>query len=148
MKNYKIKTAILSFLFLSSAAFGQQAEKTLVKSFNVDNEQQVTLDLPGQVEVKHWNNKVMRVQMTITLENGSVPMLKSLITAGRYNLTSEMIEGNYTILAPNFAREIKLRGAPLKEKVSYIVYSPENVHIQLTGEASTSTNTTMDGSSL
>lgn len=136
---FKIKATIFSFLLIAGSAFGQQAEKTLVKSFNIDGEQEVILDLPGEVEVKHWNNKVMRVQMTISLGNGSVPMLKSLISAGRYNLDTKTDESNYTVYAPNIAREIKLRGEPLKEKIAYTVFSPEHVTITLSNNASAST---------
>lgn len=138
MMTFKIKATIFSLLFIAGTAFGQQAEKTLVKSFNIDGEQEVILDLPGEVEVKHWNNKVMRVQMTISLNNGSVPMLKSLISAGRYNLDAKTADDEFVVYAPNMAREIKLRGEPLKEKIAYTVLSPENVTVTLSNDASAS----------
>ena len=80
----------------------------------------------------------MRVQMTISLDNGSVPMLKSLISAVRYNLDA-ITEDGYIVYAPNMAREIILRGEPLKEKVAYTIFSPENVTITLNNDTSAAT---------
>ncbi len=148
MNTFQSNFALIVFFLFTATAFAQQTEKTLVKSFNIDNVQEVTLDLDGSVEVKHWNNRLMRVQMTVALENGSVHMLKSLVTAGRYNLVSNEDGEEYTILAPNLAREIKLRGEPLQEKVAYTIFAPENVSIKLSSDASTSKESVKDGNSL
>lgn len=148
MNTFKRNTAIFFLFLFSVSAFAQQTEKTLVKSFNVDQTSEVTLDLKGEVEVQHWNSKLVRVQMTIALHNGSIPMLKSLITAGRYNLLSTTEDDSYTIHAPNMNREIKLKGEPLQEKIVYTVFAPENVSIKLASDASTSKDSVKDSNSL
>ncbi|MEL6637219.1 MAG: hypothetical protein AAFW73_20890 [Bacteroidota bacterium] len=148
MNTFHSNFALIVLFLFSSTGFAQQTEKTLVKSFNIDKVQEVTLDLDGAVEVRHWNNRLMRVQMTIALENGSVHMLKSLVSAGRYNLVHTDDGEVYTINAPNLAREIKLRGEPLQEKIEYVVFAPENISIRLADDASTSKDSVKDGGSL
>ncbi len=148
MNTFKQNLATFILVLFSVSVFAQQAEKTLVKSFNIDATQEVTLDLPGTVEVKHWNNKVMRIQMTISIENGSDPMLKSLVSAGRYNINAVTENGEYRVEAPNMAREIKLKGQPLKEKIAYTVFTPERISVTLADETSTSTEEDSDDASL
>jgi len=76
----------------------------------------------------------MRVQMLIGVA-GSDAMLKSLITAGRYNLQLEESETGLIVSSPGLARKITVRGASLKENVSYVVYVPEDVTVSYGGEA-------------
>ena len=85
------------------------------------------LDLAGQVEVIEWGNKLMRVNMTIGLDNGNEGMLKSLVQIGRYNLRSNENDRGLVVNAPNLQRQITVRGNEIKENISYIIYKPENV---------------------
>lgn len=130
------------FLFLSifavDVANAQAAEKTLVKSFNLKGMNVVTLDLPGEVEVKQWNNPIMRVQMTIEIEHVKEATLKSLIKAGRYNLQSKEGEEEYAVSAPNMNRTVKIGGQELKENISYVVFAPEDVMVKLADSTSAS----------
>lgn len=130
----------LSFLLLSilsvNFANAQSAEKTLVKSFNLKGMNVVTLNLPGEVEVQQWNNPIMRVQMTIGIENVREATLKSLVKAGRYNLQSKEGEEEYEISAPGMNRTVKIGGQELRENISYIVYAPEDVMVKLADSSS------------
>jgi hypothetical protein len=65
--------------------------------------------------------------MHIELDRGSEALLKSLVRAGRYNLTAEETEDIYSIVAPNLNREIKIGGQPLNDQVSFVVKKPRNV---------------------
>lgn len=141
MNSLKPKLTILSLFLVTTLMFGQSiAEKTLVKSFNLKGSDVVLMDLKGDVEVKHWKNEVMRIQMTIEIENRSSSMLKSLITAGRYNLISKTEDGEFVIFSPGMDRNIKIRGTNLEEKISYIVYAPEDVMVKLGGDVSTASS--------
>lgn len=132
----------LSFLILAvltmNFATAQSAEKILVKSFNLKGMNIVTLDLPGEVEVQQWNNSIMRIQMTVGIENVKEATLKSLVKVGRYNLQSKEGEEEYTVSAPNMNRTVKIGGQELKENISYIVYAPEEVMIKLADSTSAS----------
>lgn len=138
MKAIKKLSLLVPLLFSIVITNGQQAEKTFVKSFNVKDVQLVLLDLDGKIEVKEWNNSdLMRVQIKVGLENGTVAMLKSLVEAGRYNLHSNDESGDYKVFAPGLARQVKFRGQDLLENISYTVFAPENVTIKLNNEVST-----------
>ena len=129
--------ALTFSLVCTATAVAQQAEKILVKSFNLHGNQVVELNLDGPVEVKTWDSDLMRIQMTVAISNGSEAMLKSLLTAGRYNLISSEEEAHYEVSAPNLQREVMLRGNPLVEKISYLVFAPKDVVVKLANEAET-----------
>ena len=86
MKN----TFLLLFMLISSITIAQQAEKTLIKTFNANNTDQVVLDFAGDISIEKWNNPTIRVRMQISYQNASVHIMKYLITKGRYNLKSEI----------------------------------------------------------
>ena len=109
-------------------------EKTLVKSFNLKGSQEITLNLEGDIDVQERVGEIVRVQMTIGVA-GSEAMLKSLITAGRYNLKMQDTENGPLIDSPGLQREITVRGSKLVETISYVVYVPENVTVKYGSEA-------------
>jgi hypothetical protein len=120
-------TLTILLLFATTTLIGQQVEKTLVKSFNLGGLQTVALNVDAPVEVVDWDQPFLRVQMHIELDRGSEALLKSLVRAGRYNLTAEETEDIYSIVAPNLNREIKIGGQPLNDQVSFVVKKPRNV---------------------
>ncbi len=133
MRNFVQKSFTLTvlLLFVSFMTYGQQVEKTLVKSFNLQGNQVVALQMDGPIEVKAWNNDFLRVQMQVTLKEGSEALLKSLVQAGRYNLRYEIDGESYKILAPQLGLVVKVGSKPLEDSVSYIVYAPENVLVKV-----------------
>lgn len=140
----KILTIFL--LGITSLAFAQSTEKTLVKSFPLEAKT-VSLDLIGATEVKTWDNELLRVQITITLHNGSEAVLKSLISAGRYNLIAKIENGQTVISAPAMAREVQIGGKALQDDVSFIIYAPKNASVTSKTANSTSQSNTDGGSS-
>ncbi|MCH2084271.1 MAG: hypothetical protein MK226_17880 [Saprospiraceae bacterium] len=139
----KLKSYILAtlLLFVGILSFAQQAEKTLVKTFNLHGNNVVRLDMNGPVEVRTWKNPTMRVQMTISSENGSNALLKSLVQSGRYNLRSTQGEEGLVINAPAFKREVKLGKTLIQENLSFVIYAPENTSVRWSNEASTDYST-------
>ncbi len=121
---------LLPLLLAVVPSQAQHAEKTLVKSFNLNGQTAVLLDMDGDMDVTTWNEPQMRIQMTITLQNGSETMLKTLVTAGRYNLDSKEKDGAFSIVAPGLGRQVKLgSGQFLGEQISYRVFAPKGVTI-------------------
>ncbi|MCI4650725.1 hypothetical protein [Phaeodactylibacter sp.] len=120
-------TLTILLLFATTTLIGQQVEKTLVKSFNLGGLQTVSLNVEAPVEVVDWDQPFMRVQMHIELDRGSEALLKSLVRAGRYNLTADEAEGTYSIVAPNLGREIKIGGQPLNDRISFVIKKPRSV---------------------
>lgn len=139
----KVKTFLLTttlLLLANSFLISQGVEKILVKSFNLNGNETVDLQLSGDVEVEEWNSDIMRVQMTITAENTSETTLKSLIKAGRYNIKSKEENDTYKIYVPGIEREIRVKGTPLNDKVSYVVSVPQGTFVRLADESSTELN--------
>ncbi len=141
MKSLKTSMILLATLLLNTAMIGQSTDRTLVKSFNLKGQETIVLDLKGNVEVKEWKGEIMRVQMNIAIANGSNSMLKSLITAGRYNLKSKVEDEGMTIFAPGMQRDIKIKGSALQEKITYTVFAPDDVTIKLTDDVSSNIKT-------
>lgn len=131
----KIQLTLICFFLTTVLVIAQtNVEKTLVKSFNLKGNTQVTLNFEGDIQVQERAGEIMRVQMLIGVA-GSDAMLKSLITAGRYNLELEESENGLIVSSPGLARKITVRGESLKENVSYVVYVPEDVTVSYGGEA-------------
>ena len=108
----------------------QQAEKTLVKGFNLAGSNVVLLDVAPEsdVVVKEWSQEQMRVIMTVSLGNGSDQMLKSLVKVGRYNLDSSIEPDRLKVFLPGLERNVKLRsGGELIEILKFEIYAPANV---------------------
>ena len=137
----KIHKPIL-FLILTlagSSLLAQSAQKTLVKSFNVDDVSQVNLRVDGPVEVKTWKQKTVRIVMEISLFNRPESFLKGMISAGRYNLLSFTKADIMTIIQPGIKKEVRLKDGQLRESFRYLVYAPENIYVQVESESSSST---------
>ena len=139
MKRLTLTTVLLSSMITMVMA-QTITEKTLVKAFNLGTNDYVELDLQGDVEIREWSQKIMRVQIDLAVENTSSATLKSLVSAGRYNLKSTETADGLLITAPGMNRTVTLRGETLKEHVSYVVFVPENVMVQMKDSASASVN--------
>ena len=145
MTRFKNNSALLFGLLLSTVSIAQQAsERTLVKSFNLQGNETVVLDFEGAVEVQTWSNSTVRVQMNIKVNNRPDSFLKSMITAGRYNLDAMEGDQGITISAPGMERKVKLRGAELQESLSYLVFAPEHVQVVLSNEATSNLEDTIE----
>jgi len=145
MKKYY---TLIAFLILTWAVQAQpMTEKTFVKSFNFENQQEILLDLAGDVEIQQWSNSLMRVQITIALPNGTEAMLKSLIRAGRYNLQAQAEDGHTLVQAPNLLRKVTVGGKELQENISYTVFAPKNLTVKLAKKESASSTATSELSS-
>lgn len=136
MKNARTWLTVCLALVFSAGLGAQSVEKTLVKSFNLQAANAVTLELEGPVDVQVWSNSTMRIQMTIGLEQGSESMLRSLIQAGRYNLHNQGQSESFLVNMPGMNREVLINGSPLRERLSYQVFVPEGVQVDIVSPAS------------
>jgi hypothetical protein len=124
---------LVLFMFIASISVAQQAEKTLLKTFNISNSEQVVLDIDGVVNVEKWSNPTVRIQMEITYKNANVHVMKYLITKGRYNFKSEVTADGYSISIPEIGKPVQISkdGKMLEETITYTVFVPENVSVIL-----------------
>jgi hypothetical protein len=147
MKNFKAPISLAMSLLMCTSMIAQSAERTLVKSFNLKENKTVVLDLKGQVEVQHWKNDLVRIQIGINLENASDAVLKSLIAAGRYNLTAVEDNNGLVISSPTLDKEITIKGQSLKEYLTYTVFLPEDISVKIADESSTTVEIVKENSS-
>lgn len=148
MKSSPTLFLFLGMFLISSVAQSQSAEKNLVKSFNLQGKTSIVLDLGENVEVQQWNNEAVRVQMTISLTNGSESNLKALIQSGRYNMQSEFTADALKISVPALQRPARLNGFEAKESISFTVFVPTGVTVKAATDASASKEGAKDKSSL
>jgi hypothetical protein len=128
MITYSKTLLLIPLLLLSNIAIGQ-AERTFVKSFNLQGRQTVILNLGDNIQVNQWDSDLMRVQMTVSTPNVSDAMLKSIAESGRYMLKNEMTAQAFIVNVPAVQKTIKINGNDLKETITYTVYMPKNVTV-------------------
>ncbi|MCC7504757.1 MAG: hypothetical protein IT259_05635 [Saprospiraceae bacterium] len=131
-----ISSTFLFLLALSASVAAQNAGKTFSKSFNTDGKQILALDLPGEVDLKVWDNPSIRIEISVSLPDGTNPaMLNELANVGRYNLTAKPEGDALLIVAPNLSRPVKVKGQDLKEALVFVVYVPKKMEVELRNAA-------------
>ncbi len=123
----------LPLLLLSSIATGQ-VERTFVKSFNLQSKNAVVLTMGENVQVVPWDSDLIRVQMTVSIENMNDATLKAFAETGRYTLKSEIKDESFTISAPFLKNMIKINGNNVKETIKYVIYAPKGIEVFKNGE--------------
>ena len=111
----------------------QVVSRTFTKAFNISGINHVTLDLPGAIELKTWDNETIRFEITVQLPSGNVSTVNELANVGRYNLALNTTGASTSIEAPNLKRQIKIQGQEIKENITFLVHVPKNVQIDLPG---------------
>ena len=114
-----------------SVASAQSAAKTFSKSFNTTGKTTAVLDLPGNVELKTWDNPTLRIEITVNLASGNEALLNELASVGRYNLKATPTGTTLTIQSPNLQKQVRIKGEVLKEEVSFIVFVPKDLKTEL-----------------
>ncbi|MCC6460991.1 MAG: hypothetical protein IT260_11005 [Saprospiraceae bacterium] len=127
------KRTVLLVLLLTFAlsAFAQTTEKTFTKSFNTEGKTHLKFDLPGTIDLKVWNSPSIRIEIFVSLPAGNVSMLDQLAKVGRYNLTAAAAGESLNITAPNLYKVVKVKGEELHEKVSYVVFVPKDMQVEM-----------------
>ena len=133
MATYTRSLILILLIGFSAILNGQTAEKTLLKSFNTGGLDRLIFELPGQAEVKVWENPTIRIQLNLALPNSNVGTLDELIRVGRYNLVSSTANGVFTVNSPNMGGKITIKGQELKEQVSFVVFVPKNTTVKVNG---------------
>ena len=128
----RIISLVLLLALTLSAAAQNTAAKTFNKSFNTESKTTIRLDLPGEVDLKIWNNPSIRIEISVSLPSGGNPaMLNELANVGRYNLVAKPVEDVLLIQAPNMQKQIRVKGEELRETLSFVVYVPKDLKVQV-----------------
>ncbi len=124
----------LPLLLLTSIATGQ-AERTFVKSFNLQSKQTVMLNLGENMQITPWDSEILRIQMTVTLATTNDATLKAFAETGRYTLKSEIKDESFVVFAPLLQNLIKINGSDVKEQINYVIYVPKGVTVLKNGDS-------------
>ena len=131
--NIKISAFTLAlFLCLNTLVSAQNpAGKTFTKAFNTEGKGTIRLELPGIVDLKIWDSPSIRCEISAVLPGTNGSMLNELANIGRYNLVSK-VEGDVLIItAPNLQKQLKVKGEEIKESMTYVVYVPKDLQIEM-----------------
>lgn len=122
---------LFTLLYLALPIFSQSAQKTFSKSFNADDAGRIRLEVPGNVDLKVWNNPTIRVEISVHLPSGNTSLLNELANVGRYNLTAALKDGVLSIDAPNLQKVIRIKGEELREDVRFTVFIPKGLEVEM-----------------
>jgi hypothetical protein len=126
----RFATLLILFAF-SRFVVAQSAEKTFSKSFATEGKGTIRLDLPGAIDLKVWDTPTIRISFTVSSPGIDAATLGGLADAGRYNLVSKSEDDVLTIFAPNMQRQLKLKGQEVRETLSYVVFVPRDLKIEM-----------------
>lgn len=124
-------TFLIALLAAATPLSAQTAAKTFNKTFNTDGQGTITLDLPGTIDVKTWDNTTVRIEISVSLPSGNNAMLSELATVGRYNLISKSTLTQLLITAPNMAKQVRVKGEIIKETLTFVVFAPKDLKIEV-----------------
>ncbi|MCP4443312.1 MAG: hypothetical protein GY810_30795 [Aureispira sp.] len=128
-----MKNIIAIFIFVIGFAFTSfgQTQKTIVKSFQNDSYHTVALAFDGEIEVKEWDQNVIRISTTVDAKNFNERTLKYLVTKGRYNY--EILEkgGTLIFLMPATEKTVSLHGIDLNEEYNYTISVPKGITVEI-----------------
>ena len=132
MKKIFTFSAIWFFLSFTITATAQ-TEKVFVKTLNLEGKTILTFNVTGNVEVVHNNANadIARIQLTVNLPHNGENVLKACTETGRYLLRSENDVKEIVVSAPALKFGVKIGNAFIEENVSYIVYVPVGVEVNV-----------------
>lgn len=132
MTNSRIPFALILIASLAVSISAQTtAGKTFTKAFNTDGKSTLRLELPGTIDLKVWDNPSIKFEISVSLPTGNGPMLNELANIGRYNLAAKADGDALVITAPNLQKQLKVKGQEFKESLSFVVFVPKNLEIQM-----------------
>lgn len=130
----KDKIFTLTLIMMLGAVLQLQAqgvEKTLVQSLNQGDSYAVQFEMNGPIEIREWNDPIIRIQTTIKLHNATETILRSLVQAGRYSPKGTADAGLFTVNVPGLDKQVTVGGQELQESFSYIIFVPKELSVEL-----------------
>jgi len=127
----------MKYLFLTLAlvlgctlgAFSQ-VQKNIVKSYQYNDAQVLTLAVEGDIVIEEWDEKIVRLVTTIDAVNFNEPTLKALTEAGRYTASSKNVGDAMILTMLKAQKELEIRGTIIKEKYTFKVFVPRGVTVE------------------
>ncbi|MBL4650146.1 MAG: hypothetical protein JKY03_10470 [Aureispira sp.] len=127
-----MKYLSLTILFILGCTFGasSQVQKNIVKSFQYNGFQVLTLAVEGKVEIEEWDEKIVRLVTTIDAVNFNEQTLKALTKAGRYTSTSKNVDNTMILTMLKAQKKLEIRGVVIEEKYIFKIFVPRGVTVE------------------
>lgn len=119
--------ALFFLLSMLSQTAVAQAERSVIQAFNATGIDQIILDLPGELFFLTAPGELIQIESVVNLENAGAPILKALIYAMRYSLTTERSGSDLYIQPGNKMAPVTVRGLEIQERIQFKVYLPKGV---------------------
>lgn len=140
-----MKSLLLSILLLiTTSPLYAQTNLSLVKSINTGATTSAYVMLPGEVEVKEWDESFIRITTSITIDNIKESTSKYLVKAGRYSFAvkTDKFEQHFAISLPNLKHKIVISGTPIEETYLFEICVPRGYKITITPQKETTISST------
>lgn len=117
---------VLILLLLVKISYGQ-TYKTFVKSFNVDDYNEIICDLPGDVKIEIWDKPNCQILLGVKLKTKKESIIDYLSRNNRYDILilEDLIETHISL--PNVKNVIIVNGVELSEEFLTIIKVPKTV---------------------
>ncbi len=129
----------IALFSVTAALTAQTAEKTLVKSYELESCSAIIADLHGDVQVETWDRDVIRIETSISIKGVTTTAIKKFVSQGRYYIKTTPNNGTLELSMPRFKSDLKAFGVELNknETVVYTIYAPEYISVTLADDAQT-----------
>jgi len=127
-----MKYLFLTIVFILGCTFGasSQVQKNIVKSYQYNGAQVLTLAVDGNVEIEEWDETIVRLVTTIDAVNFNEQTLKALTEAGRYTATSKDVDNAMILTMLKAQKELEIRGTVIEEKYTFKIFVPRGVTVE------------------
>lgn len=119
---------ILSIILFTTFAGTAQEQTNIIQTLS-NTSSNIKVALNGKVKITEWDKPYVRVSTNIAIEGVRKGILKHLVAASRYKLSSTVTEGILLIEAPKLKKDVTIQGKRLKEAFNYEIFVPKSSRI-------------------
>lgn len=111
-------------LVVAANTYAQETNKTLVKTLDPKGTSVIDLNFKNKgVQAEPWDEGTIRIELEITA-NFPEAVVAQLINAGRYTLSSEVVDGALVVSAKNLDKSVTVGGKDLDDHVKVYAKTP------------------------
>ncbi len=127
-----------SLFFSATTAVLAQPEKPFFQIFDIgDDTKSITIETSDTFKVRRWSGTQLMIDMSISLEGGSMDLLGLVIFDNRYAYELDKKDGKIVVRAKIMRRDLaklKYMGNFCTEKVTTTIYLPDGFEVRGTNE--------------
>jgi len=125
-----MKSFIILTIILFSGFAGTAQEQTNIIQTLSNTSSNIKVALNGKIKVTEWDKPYVRVSTSVAIKGVRKGILKHLVAASRYKISSTVTEGILLIEAPKLKKDVTIKGKRLEEVFDYEIFVPKSSHIE------------------